>query len=726
MPIQELLTQVLQNNSKADVELIKRAYNYAKDAHEGQLRNSGEPYITHPLAIAHILASLGLDAATIAAGLLHDVVEDTDIDIKEIENKFGDEIALLVDGVTKLSRIEYKSKELRQIESYRKMFLAMSKDIRVMLIKLADRLHNMRTLKHQSFWKQREIAKETLEIFSPLASRLGIFKIKWELDDLSLRYLEPEKYYYLVEQISMKRKEREEFINRVIETLNDEITNKANIEADISGRPKHFYSIYVKMEKKGKDLNEIYDLIAIRIIVNSVKDCYGTLGIIHTLWKPIPGRFKDYIAMPKPNLYQSLHTSVIGPKGNPLEIQIRTWDMHRTAEYGIAAHWLYKEASKQKTQVGDQLTWLKQIKELQNELQDPKEFMETLKLDLFTDLVFIFSPKGDVYELPAGSTPIDFAYRVHTEIGHSCIGSKVNSRIVPLDYELKTGDIVEVLTTKQANGPSRDWIKMVKSSQAKNKIRQWFKREKREVNYIRGKETLEKELRKQGLDENTLTKPDKLSNIAKKLGFNNNEDLLVAIGDGAVTSAQVILKLKDEYGKETKIIDTNELLVVKQPQKLSSNQNSQGVRIKGIDNVLVRFSRCCNPLPGDKIIGFITRGRGVSIHREDCPNVKVYKIEEPERLLEAAWDEVKKSNFQVEIKIVALDRLRLTSEVMLIIGDSRTHINGINARVKRGYAYIDVKVSVNNLEELNILIEKIRRVKDVVEVQRITPAPAKS
>lgn len=721
MPVQELLDQLLKNNSHVDIELIKRAYDYAAKAHEGQYRNSGEPYITHPLAVANILTGLGLDASTIAACLLHDVVEDTEVDLSEMKNQFGEEIALLVDGVTKLSRIEYNSKEERQIESYRKMFLAMAKDIRVILIKLADRLHNMRTLKHQSFWKQREIAKETLEIFAPLASRLGIFMIKWELEDLSLRYLEPDKYYYLVEQISMKRREREDYINEVIGVLQNEISDKANIEADISGRPKHFYSIYNKMEKKGKDLNEIYDLIAVRIIVDSVKDCYGILGIIHTLWTPIPGRFKDYIAMPKPNLYQSLHTTVIGPRGNPFEIQIRTWDMHRTAEYGIAAHWLYKESTIQKTKVDEKLTWINQIRELQNEVQDPKEFMETLKLDLFADLVFVFSPKGDVYELPKGSTPIDFAYRVHTEIGHRCIGSKINGRIVPIEYQLKTGDIIEILTSKQANGPSHDWLKTVKSSQAKNKIRQWFKREKREEYISKGKELLEKELKRQGLDVIQGMKIERLNNISKKLGFNNAEDLLAASGGGSVTSLQIVIKLKDEFEKLAPHITTEELITSKESRRHPSSPNSKGVRIKGVDNVLIRFGRCCNPLPGDKIIGFITRGRGVSVHRQDCPNVKEFIDEEPERLLEAAWDEAQKNNFQVEIKISAFDRPNLATEIMLIIGDAKIHINAINARTKRNYVFIDLKVDVNNLEELNLLIEKIKRVRDVVEVQRVTP-----
>jgi len=723
MSLAELLETLLKINPKANTDLIKKAYDFAINAHKGQLRNSGEPYITHPLAVSIILTNLGLDDTTIAAGLLHDVVEDTKIELKGIHEKFGEEIALLVDGVTKLSRIEYYSKEERQVENYRKMFLAMAKDVRVILIKLADRLHNMRTLKHQSFWKQREIAQETLEIFAPLASRLGIFKFKWELEDLSFRYLEPDKYYDIVEKISMKRKEREEYINEVMDILGNELS-AAGIKADISGRPKHFYSIYNKMEKKDKDLNEIYDLIAVRIIVDSVKDCYGTLGIIHTLWKPIPGRFKDYIAMPKPNMYQSLHTTVIGPRGEPFEIQIRTWDMHRTAEYGIAAHWLYKESVKQKSKFDETFTWLKQISEMQNELQDSKEFVETLKIDLFSDVVFVFSPKGDVFELPAGSTPIDFAYRVHTEIGHRCIGSKVNSRIVPLDYELKTGDIVEVLTSKQANGPSRDWLKIVNSSQAKNRIRQWFKREKREENYLKGRELLEKELKKHCLEIGYYTKTERLNNIAKKLGFSVAEDLLVAIGDGTISPLHVQFKLREEYDKTYKIEnDESELNLPKDFKRTGdTKKGSQGVRIKDVDNVMIRFSRCCNPLPGDKIIGYITRGRGVSIHREDCPNVKLYFLEEPERMVEAAWDEAEKSSFQVEIMITALDRAKLAMDVINIVNDAKIHINALNARArKNGSAVIDLKIEINNLEQLNVLIEKIKRVKDIVDVRRVTP-----
>ncbi|NMA02419.1 MAG: bifunctional (p)ppGpp synthetase/guanosine-3',5'-bis(diphosphate) 3'-pyrophosphohydrolase [Clostridia bacterium] len=728
MTIEELLAQIKETNPEANTEIIEKAYKLAEKYHASQKRNSGEPYITHPLAVADILAKLNLDEKTISAGLLHDVVEDTQITLEGIKEEFGEEIAHLVDGVTKLSRIEYYTKEERQLESYRKMFLAMAKDIRVVLIKLADRLHNMRTLKYHDFWKQREIARETLEIFAPLAHRLGISKFKWELEDLSFRYLEPKKYYSLVEQISMKRKEREEYINEVIDILNKEIS-KANFKANISGRPKHFYSIYNKMEKKHKDLSEIYDLIAVRIIVDNVRDCYAILGIIHTLWKPIPGRFKDFIAMPKPNMYQSLHTTVIGPQGEPFEIQIRTWDMHRTAEYGIAAHWLYKEENKQQSSLSQKLTWLEEIKELQNELEDSKEFMETLKIDLFSDVVFVFSPKGDVFELPKGSTPIDFAYKVHTEVGHRCIGSKVNNRIVPLDYQLKTGDIVEILTSKQANGPSRDWLKIVMSSQAKNRIRQWYRREKRDENYAKGKEALEKELKKQGMDVSYYTKGERINNVCKKIGFSNSEDLLIGIGDGVITPSQLVIKLREEYGKKQSqpVIEEIKKPVQKEIKSFKEKKTkSHGVRVKGIDDVMVRFARCCNPLPGDRIIGYITRGRGVSIHRNDCPNVKIYLEEEKERLLEAAWDEADQTNFQVQIEITAFDRPKLTAEIMMLFNDAKIHINTINARIKKNNnAIISIMAEINNLEQLTTIIEKIKKIQEVVDVHRVTPNKVK-
>ena len=673
MSYEELIERLKRYLPENEIDVVRKAYEYAKTAHQGQVRNSGEPYITHPAAVAYILARLELDLPSITAALLHDVVEDTTVSITDLEKNFGQEVAYLVDGVTKLSRIEFRSKEEQQVENLRKMFLAMARDIRVILIKLADRLHNMRTLDYQQEWKQKEIAEETMEIFAPLAHRLGIFAMKWELEDLSFRYLEPEKYYDLSRRISMKRQEREAFIQEVIAVLSERLA-EMGIKADIKGRPKHFYSIYKKMHEKGRDLNEIYDLIAVRVIVDSVKDCYGTLGIIHTLWKPIPGRFKDYIAMPKPNMYQSLHTTVMGFGGEPFEIQIRTLEMHRTAEYGIAAHWKYKEGGKSGGKDFEKrLAWLRQILEWQTEVRDTKEFMETLKIDVFSDVVFVFTPKGDVIELPAGSIPIDFAYRIHSDIGHRCIGAKVNGRIVPLDYELKNGDIVEILTSKQAHGPGRDWLKLVKTSQAKNRIRQWFKKEKREENLQRGRELLEREFKKQGLDAAELFKADRFTDIVKRFNMSQAEDLLLAIGEGAISPLQVITKLKDELLKlrkqqeETLFPDFQADL----KKKPAYGKPQQGIMVRGVDDVMIRLSRCCNPLPGDSIIGYVTRGRGVSIHRTDCPNATYHLQEEEGRIVDVTWDDSTESTYQVEIEVLAMDRARLTTDIMNTIGYSK-------------------------------------------------------
>jgi len=721
---EELIERLKKYLPENEIGVVEKAYEYAKDAHRGQSRNSGEPYITHPVAVAHILARLELDLPSIIAALLHDVVEDTAVSIPDIEKSFGQEAAYLVDGVTKLSRIEFRSKEEQQMENLRKMFLAMAKDIRVILIKLADRLHNMRTLEYQQEWKQKEIAEETLEIFAPLAHRLGIFTMKWELEDLSFRYLEPDEYYDLAKRISMKRQEREVFIQEVISSLNERLA-EVGIKADIKGRPKHFYSIYKKMYDKGRDLNEIYDLIAVRVIVESVKDCYGTLGIIHTLWKPIPGRFKDYIAMPKPNMYQSLHTTVMGFEGEPFEIQIRTLEMHRTAEFGIAAHWKYKEGGKGGgKEFEKRLAWLRQILEWQTEVRDTREFMETLKIDVFSDVVFVFTPKGDVIELPAGSVPIDFAYRIHSDIGHRCIGSKVNGRIVPLDYVLKNGDIVEVLTTKQAHGPGRDWLKMVKTSQAKNRIRQWFKKEKREENLQRGREILEKEFKKQGLDSVELFKADRFMDIVKRFNMNQADDLLLAIGEGAISPLQVITKLKDELlrlkkpREETLFPDFQADI----KKKAGYSKPQQGIRVRGVDDVMIRLSRCCNPLPGDPIIGYITRGRGVSIHRVDCPNATYHLQEEEGRIVDVTWDDNTESTYQVEMEVLAMDRARLTTDIMNTIADMKVQINAVRARAtKNNQATVNLKIEIKNLTHLNHIMEKVKRIKDVIEVFRVTP-----
>lgn len=717
MDLKELERQVKSYQPGADLKLLDDAYQFAAAAHQGQKRRSGEDYITHPLNVAAILAELQLDVVTIAAALLHDVVEDTPISLDTIREIFGDEVALLVDGVTKLSRLEYKTKEEQQAETLRKMFLAMAQDIRVILIKLADRLHNMRTLKHHPPEKQQEIARETLEIFAPLAHRLGIFRLKWELEDQSLRYLEPERYYELVNSINMKRREREEYIQQVVKILGEKLA-EGGIKADIQGRPKHFYSIYNKMMKQGKELSEIYDLIAVRVIVDSVKDCYAVLGLVHALWKPIPGRFKDYIAMPKPNMYQSLHTTVIGPNGDPFEIQIRTWEMHRTAEYGIAAHWRYKEdGGNSDPDFEKKLTWLRQLLDWQREMRDPREFMESLKIDLFSDRVYVFTPKGDVVELPAGSVPIDFAYRVHTDVGHRCTGARVNGRIVPLDYKLKTGDIVEVLTTKGSR-PSRDWLHIVKTSQAKNRIRQWFRKEEREKNLARGREMLEKECQKQGLDPEEILKPALLQEAARKFNVATNEDLYVMVGDGVIPPSQVLGRLKGEE----EVPPPAEVAKTAVKPWSGYGKPSHGIRIKGLDNLDIRLAHCCNPLPGDAILGYITRGRGISVHRIDCPNINHHRETEKERIIEVAWGDTSDATYQVHIEALALDRPNLAMDIMAAVADTKTIINSVHARATRNdQALVDLKIEIRSLEHLNYIMDKIRRIRDVMEVKRVIP-----
>ncbi|MDR3586510.1 MAG: bifunctional (p)ppGpp synthetase/guanosine-3',5'-bis(diphosphate) 3'-pyrophosphohydrolase [Desulfosporosinus sp.] len=743
MSFAELMVKLQKTFPQAKLAIVEKAYQFAEEAHRGQLRNSGEDYILHPLEVAQILVELEMDEATIAASLLHDVVEDTTYTILDIEKEFGSEIALLVDGVTKLGRIEYKSKMEQQVENLRKMFLAMAKDIRVILIKLADRLHNMRTLKYHSVEKQKEIAQETLEIFAPLANRLGIFRIKWELEDLSFRYLKPQEYYDLVEGIALKRREREAYINEVIVQMRDRL-DEVEIYADIAGRPKHFYSIYHKMTTQHKELSEIYDLMAIRVVVESVNDCYGALGIIHTLWKPIPGRFKDYIAMPKPNMYQSLHTTLIGVHGEPFEIQIRTCEMHRTSEYGIAAHWKYKEGGPKEAchkegskepchkdngnktasvNFDQKLSWLRQLLEWQHDSRDAGEFMESLKIDLFADTVFVFTPKGDVVELPAGSCPIDFAYRVHTDVGHRCTGAKINGRIVPLETKLTNGDILEILTSKQGGGPSRDWLAIVKTSQAKNRIRAWFKKEQREDNIARGRESLEREVRKLGLDPGSFLKSESLYAFGKSQNFLAIEDLYAAIGDGVLTSNKVLMRLREDLSKEEK--EKLQLAALQQNEGKALTQNvygkaSHGVRVKGVDNVLVRFAQCCNPLPGDEIVGYITRGRGVSIHRGDCSNILSHFQEEGDRVVEVMWAEQIDATYPVDIQIYGMDKPRLVTEIMNTVLDTRTHILGINARVvKDNLADIQLRIEIRNLEQLKTVMHKIRKVKDITEVKRV-------
>ncbi|TDA64472.1 MAG: bifunctional (p)ppGpp synthetase/guanosine-3',5'-bis(diphosphate) 3'-pyrophosphohydrolase [Clostridia bacterium] len=717
MTFPELVDQVRSYYPEVDAGCLERAYDFASEAHHGQFRLSGDAYINHPLEVSYILAQWQLDTATLVASLLHDVVEDTAVTLDEIRGEFGDEIALLVDGVTKLSRIGYtesRTKEEQQVENLRKIFLAMAKDIRVIIIKLADRLHNMRTLDYQSAEKQVEIAKETIEIFAPLAHRLGIFRLKMELEDLSLRYLEPERYYDLVQRIAVRRQQQETYLQEVMTVLDQKLA-EVDIVASIQGRPKHLYSIYNKMAKKGRELDEIYDLIAVRVVVDSIRDCYAALGVIHTLWRPIPGRFKDYIAMPKPNMYQSLHTTVVGAGGQPFEIQIRTWEMHRTAEYGIAAHWRYKEG----TGSGDKdfeakLSWLRQLLDWQRDMLDPREFMESLRIDLFSDRVYVFTPKGDVVELPSGSVPLDFAYKVHTAVGHQCTGAKVNRKLVPLDYKLQTGDIVEIITTK-GSGPSRDWLSIVQTSQAKNRIRQWFKKEQREENIARGRDLLEKEAHKQGLPAEAL-KPERLEDAAGKFNIFSVDDLLAALGDGAVTVAQVINKLAG--GKRAADLTPPPVRPWSQKSK-----PSLGVIVDDIDNAMVHLSKCCNPLPGDPIIGYITRGRGVSVHRTDCTNILHHRNGDRDRLIEVHWDTTPESIYQVQIEAVATDRPRLAADIMTAIADTKTIINAVNARATRNsMATVDLKVEIRNLEHLQYVMDKVRRVRDVLEVRRVTPS----
>jgi GTP pyrophosphokinase len=704
-------------------ELIERAYHFAMEAHKGQKRSSGDPYVTHPLEVAIILADMEMDITTIVAGILHDTVEDTNLTYEETLKHFGQEVADLVDGVTKLTKLPYTTKQEVQAENFRKMFLAMSKDIRVIIIKLADRLHNMRTLKFKPKERQLDIARETIDIYAPLAHRLGIYKIKWELEDLSLRYLDEKKYYDLVNKIAIKRKEREEYIDRIIKTVSEK-SKELGIEPHIEGRPKHFYSIYNKMIKQHKDIEQIYDLFAIRLIVDTVKDCYTILGLVHELYKPIPGRFKDYISMPKPNMYQSLHSTLIGPEGIPFEVQIRTWEMHRIAEVGIAAHWRYKEGDKQDDDLDSKLAWLRQLLDWQKETQDPDEFMENLKIDLFTDEVFVFTPKGDVKSLKAGSTPIDFAYSIHSAIGNRMIGAKVNGKIETLDYELNNGDIVEIITSSASKGPSRDWLKKVKTSQARNKINQWFKKEKREENIERGKDLFDKELKKQRLSPQQLLKPELIESALKKYNFHGADEMYAAIGLDAISSRKVISRLKDEYRKTLPPEEQKKFLLEtgkdqeKEKKRREPKKPESGVIVKGVDNCLVRLSKCCNPVPGDSIVGYITRGRGVSVHRDDCINVK-NAADGDTRLIEVSWYKGKSASYQAELTVKAHDRTQLLMEITNVIGDAGIPLKAINARTtKDNVAVMNLTVEITDTEQLEKIINKIKRVPNVFEITR--------
>ncbi|MFC6331543.1 RelA/SpoT family protein [Paenibacillus septentrionalis] len=726
MGIEQLIEKASVYMKEQDLMLIREAYDFADQAHKGQVRKSGEPYILHPLAVADIVLDMHLDVISIVTALLHDVVEDTTVDLQTVREKFGETCAMLVDGLTKLEKIRFQSREEQQNENYRKMFVAMAQDIRVIIIKLADRLHNMRTLKFQSEESQRRIAYETLEIFCPIAHRLGISAIKWEMEDIALRYLNPQQYYRIANLMKKKRVEREAFIEDVVSMIREKLA-EMGIEGDISGRPKHLYSVYQKMTTRNKQFSEIYDLFAIRVIVDNIKDCYATLGIIHTLWKPMPGRFKDYIAMPKANMYQSLHTTVIGPNGEPTEVQIRTWDMHRTSEYGIAAHWAYKEGNLvPDASFGDKMTWFREILELQQETKDAAEFMESLKMDFFSDLVFVFTPNGEVIELPAGSVPLDFAYRIHTEVGNRTIGAKVNGRIVPLDHKLKTGDIVEILTSKHSYGPSSDWLKIAQSSHARSKIKQWFKKEKREENVAKGRDLIERELKRLGLEPHMWMTDEKMQEAAAKFTFNDIEDMLAAIGFQGITAAQIVTKLTEKLRREqeesNQIELTNEVTEIKSSSHAKhSKNNNNGIKVKGVENLLVRFARCCNPVPGDLIIGYITRGRGVSVHRMDCQNIPFgTDHEEVDRVIEVEWVDSINANYSVDIEITGSDRRGLLNEVLQAVSETKTNISAVSGRTaKNKMAVIHMTVLISNTEHLTSVVEKIKRIKDIYSVQRI-------
>ena len=729
----ELINSVLKYHPSTDISMIEKAYKVASEAHEGQKRKSGEPYIIHPLCVAIILADLELDKETIVAGLLHDAVEDTWMTYEEVEKEFGSEVALLVDGVTKLGQLSYSADKVEvQAENLRKMFLAMAKDIRVILIKLADRLHNMRTLQYMRPEKQQEKARETMDIYAPIAMRLGISKIKVELDDLSLKYLKPDVYYDLVHKVALRKSEREQFVGAIVKEVKKHMDD-ANIKAQVDGRVKHFFSIYKKMVNQDKTIDQIYDLFAVRILVDTVKDCYAALGVIHEMYKPIPGRFKDYIAMPKPNMYQSLHTTLIGPNGQPFEIQIRTYEMHRTAEYGIAAHWKYKESSDGKAPVGkseeEKLNWLRQILEWQRDMSDNKEFMSLLKndLDLFADSVYCFTPQGDVKTLPSGSTPVDFAYSVHSAVGNKMVGARVNGKLVPIEYEIKNGDRIEIITSQNSQGPSRDWLKLVKSTQAKNKINQWFKKELKEDNILKGKEMLAQYARAKGFKIANYTKNQYLEAVLRKYGFRDWDSVLAAIGHGGLKEGQVFNKLVEAYDKENKknLTDEQVLEAASETQeKLHIAKSKSGIVVKGIHDVAVRFSKCCNPIPGDEIVGFVTRGRGITIHRTDCVNVLNMSETDRTRLIEAEWqqpDTKEKEKYTAEIQVYANNRTGLLVDLSKIFTERKIDLRSINSRTsKQEKATISMSFEIGSKEELRSLLEKIRQVESVIDVERTT------
>ena len=724
MCVEDLIRRIRKFHPEDNMDLVRKAYEYAEKAHANQMRKSGEPYFSHPCAVAVILTDLMLDGTTIAASLLHDCVEDVEgCTLETIREEFGQEVELLVDGVTKLSKLNFASREEAQAETLRKMFLAMAKDIRVVLIKLADRLHNMRTLKFQKPERQVPIARETLDIYAPLAHRMGVYTIKWELEDLALRYIDPEGFYELVRLVGMKREEREKLIADVIRQLSIKL-REAGIKAEINGRPKHFYSIYKKMKSQNKTFDQIHDLIAIRVLVNTQQDCYFVLGVAHTLWPQVPGRFKDYISMPKPNMYQSLHTTVAN-QGRPFEVQIRTFDMHRTAEYGIAAHWRYKEGRASENDMDQRLSWLRRILDWQSDARDPGEFGELVKVDLFADEVFVFTPRGDVISLPRGATPLDFAYRIHTAVGNRCIGAKVNGRIVPLASQLDTGDFVEVMTSSSSHGPSRDWLNIVKTSEAKTKIRAWLKREERETNIPMGRDMLEKEAKRLGYGLNQLLKGDAQDMIVKRFSAQTLDDVFAMVGFGGLSCAQVINRLVDEYKKNNKAEEAAAALpeITKpeeaQPRK-QARSSSNGVIVKGESGMLVRFARCCSPLPGDKIVGYVTRGRGVSVHRADCISLKDPDMEK-NRLIEVEWEtQGSDASYEAEIRIITYNRTGLLAEISVMLATQEVPIGSISGHATKDGTYIfNVTIVIKSTQQLNKIIRDLQKYPDVIEVSRV-------
>ena len=722
--IEDIIGLVKQKKRWADTKIILKAYNYAKEKHGTQCRKSGEPYIIHPVQVAYILADIGLDESTICAALLHDVVEDTEVTHEDLVRDFGEEIANMVAGVTKLGELRYQaSTEERQVENYRKMFLAMGKDIRVIIIKLADRLHNLRTLKYLRRDRQIANAKETMELYAPLANRLGIYSLKWELEDLAFKYLYPEEYRELVEGIDKKREERLKFIEKIMGDIRGAL-KKQKIEAEVTGRAKHLYSIYRKMKRDNKTLDQIYDLFALRILVNSVKDCYTALGVVHEMYSPMPGRFKDYIAVPKPNMYQSIHTTLLGEKGTPFEVQIRTWEMHRIAEYGIAAHWAYKEANygkkgKQVVEVtNDKLSWLRETLEWQQDMKDPQEFLNTLKTELFEDEVYVFTPKGKILVLPREATPIDFAYSIHEEIGNHMVGCKINSKMMPIITKLKSGDIIEIMTSDSQKGPSRDWLKFIKTTKAKSKIQSWFKKEQRTENIEKGKELIEKEIKRIGISHDELFKQDYINAALDRYKFKNVEEMYASVGFGAISQVKIISRMLEEYRKahnEENIEQKIEELTSKRKHIKPSNT---GVVVKVIDNCLVKHYKCCNPVPGDNIIGYITKGRGVSVHRTDCVNVKDL-LKEEDRIIDVYWYTEETAAYNVDITVFANDRAGLLAEVIQVLGNVKTKLIALNSKTtKEHIATIEITIEVENIEELNKVLKELRKIDSVYEVAR--------